>query len=101
VAFAIFSTTPDLDAEFPALAARQFGWFDVPLLCTNEIPVPDSLPRCIRILMNWNTAKSPTEIHHVYLRDAISLRPDISHLPPVDWEELEEWISGYVQNDSE
>ena len=95
VASALFSTTADLDADFPALAARQFGWFDVPLLCTNEIPVPGALPRCIRILINWNTAKSQREIQHVYLRDAIILRPDISHLPPVDWEELEDWISRY------
>ena len=95
VASALFSTTPDLDADFPALAARQFGWFDVPLLCTNEIPVPGALPKCIRILMNWNTSKSPQEIHHIYLRDAVVLRPDISHLPPVDWEELEEWIGRY------
>lgn len=99
VAFALFSTTPDLNADFPALAARQFGWFDVPLLCTNEIPVPGSLSRCIRILINWNTSKSPQEVQHVYLRDAITLRPDISHLPPVDWDELEDWIGRYSQDD--
>lgn len=93
VAFAIFSTTVDLNAEFPALAARQFGWFDVPLLCTTEIPVPDALPRCVRILMNWNTAKPQDQIQHIYLREAISLRPDISHLPAVDWDELEVWIA--------
>ena len=58
VASAIFSVTPDLDAEFPALAARQLGWLDVPLLCTNEIPVKDSLPMCVRILINWNTTKN-------------------------------------------
>ena len=57
VASAIFSTTPDVNAEFPALAARQLGWLDVPLLCTHELSVPGSLPRCIRILIHWNTEK--------------------------------------------
>ena len=55
VASAIFTTTPDLDAEFPALAARQLGWLDVPLLCGHELSVPGSLPRCIRVLVHWNT----------------------------------------------
>jgi chorismate mutase len=77
VASAIFTTTPDLNAEFPALAARQLGWMDVPLLCTHEIAVPGSLPRCIRILINWNTDKPQAEIHHVYIRDAACLRPDL------------------------
>ena len=61
---AIFSVTTDLDAEFPALAVRQLGWLEVPLLCTNEIAVSDSLPRCIRILINWNTDKSQKDITH-------------------------------------
>jgi chorismate mutase len=100
IAFALFSTTRDLDADFPAFAARQFGWFDVPLICTNEIPVPGALPKCIRILMNWNTIKSQQEIRHIYLRDAVTLRPDISHLPPVDWDELEDWIESYLQSDN-
>jgi chorismate mutase len=93
VASAIFSVTPDLHAEFPALAARQLGWFDVPLLCTNEVAVPDSLPRCVRILVNWNTDRPQKEICHIYLREAITLRPDLSKLPPVDFEELEAWIN--------
>ena len=93
VAFAVFSTTPDLNAEFPALAARQFGWLDVPLLCTSEIAVRDALPRCIRILISWNTTKGQSEIHHIYLREAVSLRPDMTSLPPVDWNELEQWIA--------
>jgi chorismate mutase len=93
VASAIFSVTPDLTAEFPALAARQLGWFDVPLLCTNEIAVPDSLPRCVRILVNWNTRRPQKDIVHIYLREAIALRPDLSKLPPVDFEELEAWIN--------
>lgn len=93
VASALFTTTPDLNAEFPALAARQLGWLDVPLICTHEISVPGSLARCIRILLHWNTDKSQHEIHHVYVRGASCLRPDLSHLPPVDWDELERWIA--------
>ncbi len=93
VASAIFSTTTDLDAEFPALAARQLGWLDVPLLCGHEISVPGSLPRCIRVLVHWNTELSQREIQHVYVRDAVRLRPDLCKLPPVNWEELEAWIS--------
>ena len=92
VASAIFTTTTDLNAEFPALAARQLGWFDVPLLCTNEIDVPGGLPMCVRILINWNTQLSQKEIRHVYLKGATRLRPDISDLPPVDMDELEDWI---------
>lgn len=89
VASAIFTTTGDLDAEFPALAARQLGWFNVALMCFHEVDVPDSLRRCIRILLHWNTPKSADEIHHVYIKGAANLRPDRSELPPVDWEELE------------
>lgn len=95
VASAIFSCTMDLDAEFPALAARQLGWLDVPLLCTHEISVPGSLEKCIRILIHWNTCKPRHEIQHIYLRNAVRLRPDISQLPPVDQEELEAWIAEY------
>lgn len=93
VASAIFSTTTDLDAEFPALAARQLGWFDVALMCVNELDVPGSLRRCIRILLHWNTEKPADEIVHVYVKEAQKLRPDRSNLPPVDWNELEEWIA--------
>jgi chorismate mutase len=92
VASAVFTTTADLNAEFPALAARQLGWIDVPLLCTHEISVPGSLARCVRILIHFNTNKTLDEIHHVYIRDAARLRPDLCRLPPVDWEELEAWI---------
>jgi chorismate mutase len=92
VGSAIFTVTRDLDAEFPALAARQLGWLDVPLLCSYEISVPNSLPRCIRVLINWNTTKSQREIQHVYIKDAAQLRPDLCKLPPVDFEELERWI---------
>jgi chorismate mutase len=99
VASAIFTTTPDLNAEFPALAARQLGWVDVPLLCTHEIQVPGALRKCIRILVNWNTAKSQEAIHHVYVKDAVRLRPDLSSLPPVDMEELERWITEHMAGD--
>lgn len=91
-ASAMFSVTTDLNAEFPALAARQLGWLEVPLLCTYEIDVPGSLKKCIRILINWNTEKSQHDIKHVYIKDAVKLRPDLSKLPPVDFGELEKWI---------
>jgi len=96
VASAVFTVTRDLDAEFPALAARQFGWLDVPLLCGYEVEVRGSLNSCVRILLLWNTSKSQKEIHHVYIHDAVALRPDLSNLPPVDWKELEKWISEQV-----
>jgi chorismate mutase len=93
VSSAIFSTTVDLDAEFPALAARQLGWLEVPLICTHEINVPGSLGLCVRILLHWNTDKRQDEVTHVYTREAIQLRPDLSELPPVDLEELDRWIA--------
>lgn len=93
VASAIFTTTPDLDAEFPALAARQLGWIEVPLLCGHEMAIPGSLPRCIRLLVHWNTDKSQNEIQHIYVRDAVKLRPDLCKLPAVNWEDLETWIA--------
>ena len=96
VSSAHFSTTPDLDAEFPALAARQLGWLEVPLLCCHEIGVPGALTSCIRILINWNTEKTQKKIRHVYIKGAERLRPDLSTLPPVDWEELETWITQHT-----
>ncbi len=93
VASAIFTTTPDIDAEFPALAARQLGWLHVPLLCGHEMTVQGGLTLCIRVLIHWNTDQAQDDIQHVYVRDAKRLRPDLSKLPPVDWEELEGWIS--------
>ena len=92
VASAIFTITSDLNAEFPALAARQLGWMDVPLNCTHEISVPGSLPKCIRILLHWNTTRPQSEIAHVYVRDAVRLRPDLCQVPEIDWQELEQWI---------
>jgi chorismate mutase len=96
VASAVFSTTRDLDAEFPALAARQLGWLDVPLMCGHEISVPGSLPLCIRVLLHWNTEKAQKQIEHVYVREANRLRPDLTQLPAVDWDELEAWISEHM-----
>jgi chorismate mutase len=76
VASAIFTTTADLTSEYPALAARQLGWHDVALLCAQEINVPNSINQCIRILLHWNTEKPASEISHIYIRDAVRLRPD-------------------------
>jgi chorismate mutase len=76
VASVIFTTTPDLNTEFPAVAARQIGWHDQALMCGHEMAVPHALDRCIRILIHWNTRKGPREIRHVYINGAESLRPD-------------------------
>jgi chorismate mutase len=78
VACAIFTVTDDLVSTFPAQAARQMGWSLVPMLCAREIPVPGSLPRVIRVLVHWNTDVAQNEITHVYLRDAVKLRPDLA-----------------------
>lgn len=77
VASAIFTVTDDLVSTFPAQAARQMGWEWVPMLCAREIPVADSLPRVIRVLVHWNTEIPQSEIKHIYLRDAVRLRPDL------------------------
>ena len=77
VVSAIFTTTSDLSSTFPAEAARELGMHQVPLLCASEIPVPGSMPRCIRVLLHVNTTKLQSEIVHVYLRDAQRLRPDV------------------------
>ena len=74
---AIFTVTDDLAATFPAHAARQMGWSMVPMMCAREIPVPGSLPKAIRVLVHWNTETPQSEIKHVYLRDAVKLRPDL------------------------
>lgn len=76
VASVIFTTSRDLNADFPALAAREMGWNDVALLCAHEMDVPGSLPMCLRILLHVNTEKRAEEIVHVYLRGARVLRPD-------------------------
>jgi chorismate mutase len=77
IASAIFTVTDDLVSTFPAQAARQMGWELVPMLCGREIPVPTSLPHVIRVLVHWNTELPQSEIKHVYLRDAVKLRPDL------------------------
>ena len=76
VACILFTTTPDLDAAFPAVAARELGWAKVALLCGHEMDVPGSLRRCLRVLMLVNTEKKDAEIVHVYLREAQRLRAE-------------------------
>jgi chorismate mutase len=93
VASAIFTTTTDLNATYPALAARQLGWYDTALLCGHEMDVPGGLPRCVRVLVHWNTTRPPKEIVHVYLRRAKNLRPDRNELPPIPIEEIEAVIN--------
>jgi len=77
IASAIFTTTEDISSVHPARAARQLGWDRVPMICACEIPVPGSLPFCIRVLIHWNTDKAQSEIKHIYLRNAVKLRPDL------------------------
>lgn len=78
VASVLFTTSPDLNADFPAAAARAAGWTDVALMCGHEMNVPGSLQKCIRILMHVNTERSGHEIQHVFLRGARALRPDLA-----------------------
>jgi chorismate mutase len=73
----IFTATQDLDADFPAYAARQMGLTDVPLLCTTEIAVPGSMPRVLRLLAHVETSLTRAELRHVYLRGATALRTDL------------------------
>lgn len=75
---AIFTTTSDLISTFPAEAARVIGMHHVPLICASEIPVPGSMPRCIRVLLHLNTEKKQKDMVHVYLGEARRLRPDVS-----------------------
>ncbi|MBV9712764.1 MAG: chorismate mutase [Ktedonobacteraceae bacterium] len=75
---AIFTLTEDLDAEFPALAARALGWTETALMCAREIPVPGSLSKCIRVLLHVNTERSAAEMQHIYIRGAVNLRPTFS-----------------------
>jgi len=77
IAAAIFSSTPDLNAGFPAAAARAIGWAEVPLFGTQEIEHPQGLALCVRVLVLWNTDKSAKEVRHIYLRGARTLRADI------------------------
>lgn len=74
----IFTVTSDLDAAFPAEAARELGWNLVPLLCATEIPVPGSLEKCIRVLVHAYMSCSQEEVRHIYLGGAVKLRPDLN-----------------------
>ena len=78
IASVILTATPDLDAVYPAVAARQLGWTRTALMCVQEMAVPGSLPCCVRVLIHWNTDRSLDELRHVYLREARSLRPDLA-----------------------
>ncbi len=78
VASVIFTTTPDLTAAYPARAARDLGWTRTALMGMQEMAVPGSLERCIRVLVHWNTTRGLDEVRHVFLRGAVALRPDLS-----------------------
>ena len=85
---AIFTVTDDLDAEFPAAAARSLpGWGEVPLICAREAPVPGSLGLCVRVLLHWNTDRTQSEVRHAFLRGARELRPGWAARVPGDDEE--------------
>ena len=98
VAAALFTTTADVNSEFPAFAARQLGWLNAALMCGHEMAVPGALGMCIRVLVFWNTDRAAADLHHVYVRGARHLRPDKAALPPVDWDALGEWIERQMQN---
>jgi len=93
VASAYFTTTSDINATYPATAARQLGWYDVALLCGHEMNVPDGLPQCIRVMLHWNTTKSAQELMHIYLHEASALRPDKDNVPPIPVEEIEKFMA--------
>ncbi len=93
VASAIFTTTRDLNAEYPAVAARQLGWHEVALMCAHEMQVPHGLKQCLRILLMWNTEKTQKEIKHIYIKGAANLRPDRS----IEMPELIQKIEGVTQ----
>jgi chorismate mutase len=76
IASIIFTASPDLNAAYPAAAAREMGWTDVATLCAQEIDVPGGLSRAVRILIHWNTAIPASAIQHVYINGAEVLRPD-------------------------
>ncbi len=77
VASVIFTATPDLDAAYPAHAARALGWVDTPLMCMQEMSIAGGLPRCVRVVILWNSEQRSCQVHHVYLGEARSLRPDL------------------------
>jgi len=77
VASIVFTATVDLDAVYPAVAARGLGWTETPLLCMQEMQAEGSLRQCIRVLFHWNTELVPSEVRHIYLKGARELRPDL------------------------
>ena len=97
VASVWFTTTTDITSVFPAMAARQLGWLDVPLMCSHEMTVDGALQKCVRVLMHWNTATPQSEIQHVYLREARALRPDKSIvLSDEEIVDLNRWIESHM-----
>lgn len=76
---ALFTVTPELQADFPARAARALGWTEVPLLCATEIPVPGALPLCVRVLLHVEPRAPRSGVRHVYLRGARALRPELGY----------------------
>lgn len=85
IASVIFTTTPDIVSQYPALAARKLGWVDTALLCGHEMAVPHGLKKCIRVLIHWNTDKKAKELQHVYIKGAANLRPDLKALEELDY----------------
>jgi chorismate mutase len=79
IASILFTVTGDLHSAYPARAAREMGWNEVPMMCAQEIPVPGGLPKCIRVLLLWNTGLPQCDVQHAYLGAAVSLRPDWVH----------------------
>ncbi|PSL41973.1 chorismate mutase [Planomicrobium soli] len=78
VASVIISTTPDVSSAFPAKAVRTLeNWTYVPVMCTHEMNVPGSLPLCIRVMMHVNTEQSQKDIQHIFMNEAVKLRPDL------------------------
>jgi chorismate mutase len=94
VASVFFTTTPDLDAAFPAQAARAVGWRETALLGAQEINCPDGVPMCIRVLIHWNTEKPLSEIRHVYRHGAERLRPDMYPTNKIVLDRADEHVGG-------
>ena len=90
VASLLFTSTPDLNAAFPAKAARNMGWRHVALMGFQEIDVPEGLKMCVRVLIHWNTDKSNRELKHAFLRGATALRPDLVKKAKIKNSEIEE-----------
>jgi chorismate mutase len=86
------TTTPDIVSCFPAIAARQIGWVDVPLICAHEMNVQEAMPLVVRVMMHWNTTKSQKEIKHIYLGETVKLRPDKVHVPPISDEDIANYM---------